>query len=157
MSDAPELLKIGEFARLAGTNLRTLRYYEELELLLPTQRSQGGFRYYRRADLKRLAAIRTLQELGLQLDRIRDVLKVPVDRTDRAAFLQRVREALQEEDRLLAESVDRLQAQRGKVSEALGKLDECRPCPHTPNADNNFCEPCLHTGVALPDFLSALF
>ena len=41
----PELLLIGEFAKLAGTNLRTLRYYEERGLFKPARRSRGGFRY----------------------------------------------------------------------------------------------------------------
>ena len=35
MSEDRELLKIGEFAQLAGSNLRTIRYYEELGLLRP--------------------------------------------------------------------------------------------------------------------------
>ena len=40
MKENSELLKIGDFARVAGTNLRTLRYYEELGLLTPAARSQ---------------------------------------------------------------------------------------------------------------------
>lgn len=157
MTDKNELLKIGDFARLAGTNLRTLRYYEELGLLEPSHRSDGGFRYYRRTDLNRLAAIRTLQDLGLHLDRIRDLLDRRGDRSDRVAFLERVRSALQEEDRLIEESLSHLEAQRAKVASALDKLSQCRPCPHTPTPNNNFCEPCINTGEALPEFLSALF
>jgi hypothetical protein len=47
MTQARKLLKIGAFAELAGTNLRTLCYYEEVGLLQPAARSSGGFRYYR--------------------------------------------------------------------------------------------------------------
>ena len=51
MSQEPKLHKIGVFAKMAGTNLRTLRYYEEVGLLQPAARSNGGFRYYRDSDL----------------------------------------------------------------------------------------------------------
>ena len=47
MTQARKLLKIGAFAELAGTNLRTPCYYEEVGLLQPAGRSSGGFRYYR--------------------------------------------------------------------------------------------------------------
>ena len=52
------LLKIGDFAKLADTNLRTLRYYEELGLLTPAERSDGGFRHYRATDVNRVRAIK---------------------------------------------------------------------------------------------------
>ena len=60
-----QLLKIGDFAKLAGTNLRTLRYYEEIGLLQPASRSTGGFRYYRSEDLDRLRMVTSLKGLGL--------------------------------------------------------------------------------------------
>src|SRR4051812_49004365 len=81
------LLKIGDFARLADTNLRTLRYYEELGLLAPASRSQGGFRYYRRTDVNRVHMIRDLQELGLQLDRIRELMAARENGEEREPFL----------------------------------------------------------------------
>ena len=65
MNRPDELLKIGAFAELAGTNLRTLRYYEEIGLLEPALRSRGRFRYYRPTDLNRVRMIRNLQDLGL--------------------------------------------------------------------------------------------
>lgn len=152
-----DLLKIGDFARLAGTNLRTLRYYEELGLLRPPKRSPGGFRYFRRADLNRINAIRGLQELGLSLERIKDLLDMCGERGDRLKFMAGVRKALEEETRLLRENMARLEEQSGKVQTALKKLEDCQPCTHMPEAANNFCEPCQHTGRPLPEFLSALF
>lgn len=157
MDETIELLKIGDFARLAGTNLRTLRYYEELGLLAPATRSQGGFRYYRRTDLNRLNMIRDLQGLGLPLDRIRDLMatREVIERRDQ--FLARVREALREQDRLLQERVQELEDQRKGIAKAVGKLHECENCVHAPGSGNNFCEPCSMTGQALPPAISALF
>jgi DNA-binding transcriptional MerR regulator len=157
MTDAHELLKIGDFARVAGTNLRTLRYYEELGLLEPAARSQGGFRYYRRTQLNRLNMIRDLQDLGLNLERIRDLMSTREVVDEREKFLARVREALHEQDRLLSERVKALEEQRAGIARALAKLHDCERCRHAPQTDNNFCEPCTMTGQSLPETISALF
>jgi DNA-binding transcriptional MerR regulator len=152
-----ELLKIGDFARLAETNLRTLRYYEELGLMTPAARSEGGFRYYRRSDLNRLNMIRSLQDLGLHLDRIRELLDTRNRVADRATFLGGVRNALQVQDELLQKRIAEIEAQRGKLAEAHAKLSECERCVHLPAHGNNFCEPCLTTGKPLPEKVSALY
>ena len=157
MSTQDGLLKIGDFARLAGTNLRTLRYYEEISLLVPAARSQGGFRYYRETDLNRLNMIRDLQELGLHLDRIRELMSTREGSGTREAFLERVRAALHEQDRLLIEKTRTLESQRERIAQALAKIGECANCAHMPGDANNHCEPCMLTGKALPSTVSALF
>ena len=128
-----DLLKIGDFAKLADTNLRTLRYYEELGLLQPATRSRGGFRYYRRTDLNRLNMIRDLQELGLHLDRIRELMATRDSAGNRSEFIGRVREALGEQDRLLAQRIETLTVQRERIRSALGKIHECEHCRHMPS------------------------
>ena len=152
-----ELLKIGDFAKLAGTNLRTLRYYEEMGLLIPASRSQGGFRYYRRTDLNRLTMIHELQSLGLPLERIRDLMATRESGSPRKEFLAKVREALTEQDHLLAARIAELEAQRAGLGAAITKLLDCEVCKHSPTSDNNYCEPCQMTGQRLPGSLSALF
>ena len=156
--DLPDgLLKIGDFAKTANTNLRTLRYYEELGLLHPAARSEGGFRYYRPTDVHRVRLIWDLQQLGLQLERIAELLSTRDESLTHEQLLERVRSALQEQDRLLVERISQLEAQRGKVSAALLKLEDCRSCSHHPTPENNFCEPCRASQQPLPDLLSALF
>lgn len=69
-------LRIGEAAEQAGVSCRTLRYYEELGLLVPSQHSAGGARRYDEADLARLVRIRELQELlGFDLGEIGEILR----------------------------------------------------------------------------------
>jgi len=157
MSSPAELLKIGDFARLAQTNLRTLRYYEELGLLCPSHRSQGGFRYYRRTDVNRVNMIRDLQELGLQLEKIRDLISMRAAGEPGSAFLGRVRLALTEQERMLSERKRSIEEQRQRIQAALGKLSECQGCSNSPCAENNHCEPCSTSGETLPDHLSALY
>ncbi len=157
MAHTDDLLKIGDFAKLAGTNLRTLRYYEELGLLEPAERSAGGFRYYRPTDANRVRMIRDLQDLGLHLDRIRELLGSRCEARDRADRIERVRAALLEHDRLLQERIDSLREQRTRLAVALARVEMCRCCEHSPSPENNFCEPCARTGESLPEHLSALF
>lgn len=157
MDVSKDMLKIGVFARLADTNLRTLRYYEEMGLLVPALRSDGGFRYYRPTDANRVRMIRNLQELGLQLDQIAELLRTRDEDGDRHSWLQRVERALREQERLIGDRIEALEAQKKELGHALEKLRSCAPCDHSPNASNNFCEPCQRTGEGLPDFLSALF
>jgi MerR family copper efflux transcriptional regulator len=157
MSIPDNLLKIGDFARLAKTNLRTLRYYEEMGLLKPAARSAGGFRYYRPTDTNRVQLIWDLQQLGLQLERIGELLGSRDGGLSHKELLARVRKALQEQDLLLQERVEALETQREKVSLARRRLDDCTNCSHHPSPENNFCEPCQASQMALPDLLSALF
>lgn len=152
-----ELLKIGAFARLARTNLRTLRYYEEIGLVHPARRSAGGFRYYRTQDLDRLRMVAGLQRLGLELARIRELMDTRVDGRPRAEFVERVRLALSEQVSLIEERISALAAQREDLQRALDKLAECHVCDHSPSADNNFCHPCQMDGKLVPPDLSALF
>jgi DNA-binding transcriptional MerR regulator len=70
------LFRIGEAAERAGVSCRTLRYYEELELLVPAGHSAGGARRYTADDIARLLRIRELQELlGFDLGEIRTILR----------------------------------------------------------------------------------
>jgi DNA-binding transcriptional MerR regulator len=152
-----ELLKIGDFARLAGTNLRTLRYYEEIGLLQPAARSSGGFRYYRAKDLDRLRMVASLQGLGLDLARIRDLMDTRRDGLPRREFMERMRGALREQVALLEERIAALATQRDELGRALDKLAECELCDHSPTPENDFCHPCQVDGKLVPPGLSALF
>jgi DNA-binding transcriptional MerR regulator len=155
--DHDHLLKIGDFARLAGTNLRTLRYYEELGLLCPASRSAGGFRYYRSTDVNRLGMVQRLQELGLTLEAIRELMSARERGSNGGPTIASVRHALQAQDQLLAQRQALLAGERERLANALEKLHECAACNHRPEAANNFCEPCQLDGRALPRDLSALF
>jgi len=66
--------KIGEFSRLCRVTVRTLRHYEEIDLLVPEiiDRS-SGYRYYSAGQLQKMESILKLKELGYSLEEIRDL------------------------------------------------------------------------------------
>ncbi|WP_256639414.1 MerR family transcriptional regulator [Streptomyces murinus] len=72
--DGTGLLTIGELARATGLTVRTIRYWSDEGVLTPVTRSPGGYRLYDAQGVARLELIRTLRELGLGLDDVRQVL-----------------------------------------------------------------------------------
>jgi DNA-binding transcriptional MerR regulator len=71
-----EQKQIGEVAERTGLSLRTIRYYEEVGLVVPSARSQGGFRLYTEPDVDRLELIKRMKPLGFQLEEMRDLLAI---------------------------------------------------------------------------------
>jgi DNA-binding transcriptional MerR regulator len=63
-------MRIGEIAELAGTSTRTLRYYEE-QGVLPVRRTANGYREYDEVDVRLVREIRSLLEIGFNLDETR--------------------------------------------------------------------------------------
>ena len=70
------LFKIGEIAELFNLNIRTLRYYDDIDLLKPEYVDKNtGYRYYSTAQFEQLNTIRYLRELQIPLDKIREFLQ----------------------------------------------------------------------------------
>jgi MerR family transcriptional regulator, thiopeptide resistance regulator len=66
--------QIGELAAATGLTARALRHYESLGLLVPSARTQAGYRLYDGHDVERLYRVRALRALGLPLEQIAEVL-----------------------------------------------------------------------------------
>jgi MerR family transcriptional regulator, copper efflux regulator len=71
----PQMHQIGEAASRAGLSFRTVRYYEEVGLVVPSGRTEGGFRLYTDADIERLALVKQLKPLDFSLDDLRELLE----------------------------------------------------------------------------------
>lgn len=144
-----ELLQIGEFAKHADTNLRTLRYYEELGLIKPAHRSSGKFRYYSPDQLKRIAAIKRLQGLGLSLKEVQDIM-VPAP-SEMADALEQIEGGLDKQIELVGQRLQSLQQELDELRAAREKLQDCRNCEH--HLDSEACNACA---VANPAAIAIL-
>ena len=69
-----DLHQIGEVAERTGLSLRTIRYYEEMRLVVPSGRTTGGFRLYTEHDIDRLELVKRLKVLDLSLESTTDML-----------------------------------------------------------------------------------
>ncbi|MEU4555358.1 MerR family transcriptional regulator [Micromonospora violae] len=88
-------MQIGEAAERVGLSIRTIRHYEDAGLVVPSARSEGGFRLYTEPDLDRLRVIKRMKPLGFTLEEMRDLLRLLDDLTTtdgdaRAALLDRL-------------------------------------------------------------------
>jgi DNA-binding transcriptional MerR regulator len=76
-SGRPVAWRVGELARRTGLSVRALHYYDEIGLLSPSRRTDGGHRLYAAGDVVRLQQIKSLQHLGFTLREVRDCLDRP--------------------------------------------------------------------------------
>jgi len=74
-------MPIGSLSDRTGVKVETIRYYEQMGLMAPSERSDGNQRRYSRGDVERLAFIRHARELGFEVDAIRTLLELQ-DRPD---------------------------------------------------------------------------
>ncbi len=74
MAKAAEPIQIGTLSERTGVHIETIRYYERIGVLPRPPRSAGGYRCYGSEDVKRLAFIRRLRELGFSLESVRALL-----------------------------------------------------------------------------------
>jgi MerR family copper efflux transcriptional regulator len=71
-----ELFQIGEVAKRVTLSLRTVRYYEEVGLVLPATRTTGNFRLYDNDAIERLLIIKQMKPLEFALEEMREVLEL---------------------------------------------------------------------------------
>ncbi|WGS85068.1 Cd(II)/Pb(II)-responsive transcriptional regulator [Methylomonas sp. UP202] len=71
----PNILKIGDLAKMAGCQVVTIRYYEREGLLPEPARSDGNYRLYTSKHLERLHFIRHCRSMEMTLEDIRLLLR----------------------------------------------------------------------------------
>ncbi len=113
-------MQIGEVAARTELSLRTIRHYEDTGLVIPSARSQGGFRLYTEADVARLMVIRRMKPLGFTLDEMRALLQA-TDRLDSDEEL-----SAEERDQLLERIRDFEQAAQERVVDLRTQLSRAQ-------------------------------
>ncbi|SCY62928.1 DNA-binding transcriptional regulator, MerR family [Microbacterium sp. LKL04] len=115
-----DTMRIGEVAERTGLSFRTLRHYDEIGLVTPSARTDGGFRLYTEGDVARILLIRRMKPLGFTLDEMRDLLEV-VDAMAGDADDPQIRARL---DGVRAEAAARREKLRRQVEMADEFLDQ---------------------------------
>jgi len=67
-------VRIGELAERAGVTTKSIRYYEDIGVFAPPERTPSGYRDYEEAVVDRLAFVRAAQTVGLTLGEIREIV-----------------------------------------------------------------------------------
>ncbi|MBS3651859.1 helix-turn-helix domain-containing protein [Pseudaminobacter sp. 19-2017] len=70
------MLTIGELSRVTGVKIPTIRYYEQMRLIAPAERSGGNQRRYEPQARDRLSFIKHARDLGFPIEAIRELLEL---------------------------------------------------------------------------------
>jgi MerR family copper efflux transcriptional regulator len=67
-------MNIGTVSKLTGLNTKTIRYYEQIELIAPAIRSDNGYRQYSEKGLEQLRFVQRARKTGFNIDECRQLL-----------------------------------------------------------------------------------
>lgn len=69
-------MEIRELSKRTGVSVKSIRYYEEIELLPPAQRKPNGYRSYSEIDVDRLRLVAGARRVDLSLAEIKELLEM---------------------------------------------------------------------------------
>ena len=144
MADDSKMMRVGELAKAVGKTVRAMHLYEELGLLEPRARSEGGFRLYGPEAVDRIHWIVKLQAIGFTLAEIQGFVRDFQGARSAPEASARVLAMFQEKRRQIHDQITQLQVIENDLSEALEYLDSCQPCSsdYAPTE----CGACEHQG-----------
>ncbi|WP_129689661.1 MerR family transcriptional regulator [Gottfriedia acidiceleris] len=123
------LYKIDEVAKECGLTKRSIRYYEEIGLISPPERSEGGFRLYSDLHIERLKKIMNVRDvLGFSLQEVQEYMAISEAFEEFRLQYRENKEKMNEDERkkslLGAEEV--LAQQLKMIDEKLKKMNDIR-------------------------------
>jgi MerR family copper efflux transcriptional regulator len=142
--NADKLMRVGELAKAVGKTVRAMHLYEELGLLEPRARSEGGFRLYGPEAVDRIHWIVKLQAIGFTLAEIQGFVRDFQLAGSAPEASARVRALFLEKQQQIREQITQLAVIENDLSEALAYLDSCQTCSsdYAPTE----CGACDHQG-----------
>ena len=105
-SECSRFYTTGEIAKLCGVSVRTVQYYDDRGILIPSELSEGGRRLYTEADVGRMRIICFLRDAGFSINNIGDIFAEEHPQNILAILLEQqeknLREEMREQERKLA-------------------------------------------------------
>lgn len=119
--------QIGEAARQAGVSLRTIRFYQQKNLITPSIRTSSGMSLYSQSDINRIRLIRRLKNTGMNLGQIETVLN-PNGEGDRKAKVEHTLKVLSLEAENARKRISELQQQSQEREDIILLIKKCLNC-----------------------------
>ena len=105
----------GELAKLCKVSVRTVQYYDNRNILTPSELSEGGRRLYSEQDLRRLQTICFLRGIGLSINAIGDFLSQPEPEKTLTLLLDQQEAEVRKELQSLQKNLDALETLRREL------------------------------------------
>ena len=121
-------MNIGEAAKLSGMTAKTIRYYEEIKLVLPAGRSQAGYRDYSAREVHMLQFLNRARSLGFSVKDCRELLSLYNDRERASSDVKEIAKTHVDE---ISRKIEELEAMRQTLGSLMHKCQgNDRPdCP----------------------------
>ncbi len=117
------MFSIGEFSKVTNLPVKTLRFYHEQGVLVPTQvDSQTGYRYYAEGKIETARLIRQLRKLDFTLADIKEILSSYHDGEDILEYFERQRQTVQlklREYRTISKTLDQIISEEREARVAM--------------------------------------
>ncbi|OAB35979.1 MerR family transcriptional regulator [Paenibacillus glacialis] len=109
---------VHKLGHMAGISTRTLRYYDQIDLLKPARTNSSGYRIYGQPEVDRLQQILFYRELGISLDRIKEIMTSPSFDGNKALIEHRAKllEKRAQLDQLIANVDSTLAQAEGRIT-----------------------------------------
>ena len=121
-------LRVGDLAKRTGKTVRALHLYEEHGLLVPAERSSGGYRLYNRESELRVRWIDKLQQMGFSLSDIKQIVRDVEQSKSAPHAMQRVQDLFREKLEDTREQLARLANLEKELKASLNYLVTCDTC-----------------------------
>lgn len=121
-------LRIGDLAKRTNKSPRAVRLYEEMGLLGPVFRTEGGHRVYDENVLVRMSWIDKLQGLGFSLTQIKDLLHEWADSKFGPTAMSKVRATFRDKLEETRVQLRQLESLAEELHESLSYLESCEVC-----------------------------
>ncbi|MDM5339622.1 MerR family transcriptional regulator [Fictibacillus enclensis] len=130
-------IKIDEAAKITGITKRAIRYYEEIGLIQPPERSDGQVRLYTDEDIKQLKRVVDAKEvLGFSLQELQHFLSIKErvlehkdqyestkDTTIQQSELEEIAVGLKEQEKMLQQKMEKMKSFQGELKDLIQKVD----------------------------------
>lgn len=114
------MFSIGEFSRISGLTVKTLRFYHDQGILEPSRVEAGsGYRFYAESKVENARVISALRELGFTIAEIKEILSQHDDDADLVTFLEARRIRIQQKIREERNVIRQLDSIISREKEAL--------------------------------------
>lgn len=113
----PGYYSSGQFARLAGVSLKTIRFYDKKNILKPSYVNPNGARFYTEEDFAKLQQILLLKFLGFSLE---DIKELSIDTTDHHFMLN----SLKLQKKLVQDRLEQMQLVEGAIEDTISAIEK---------------------------------